>query len=302
MIAFIFTGNPRTFHKTHRLIYDNLLSCQRSPYHIFVLCETSDPSFEETVRGAWGRGCGSGDGDGGSTIKIMESTRTPAFVDLVEYLLVHKPAFRNLERDHFPADFFRKSGCILEYYQFMLAYDLMLDYERNHPGIHFDAVVRSRFDVVLTEPMVIRKRDAGQVEIPEPIVRRAAGHHHHHHPPQVMAKLFDYPNGPPPADNTTGMITLYCNWIWIAARDVMDLMHRFVYCFGDYATDSRHCFNSENQFMLHLKHHNVQLYTYFTVKEWETWTEHENCGRQLVDDSGNWVLGDPDILVAIIRN
>lgn len=294
MIAFIFTGSPRTFHKTQRLIFDNLIAGNEGA-HVFVVCE-APASFSKELRDAWE--------DRGVPIhlRIMESTRTPAFVDLVEYHLKHKPAFSRL--GSFPVDFFRKSGCILEYYQFMLAYDMMIDYERAS-GIRFDSVIRSRFDIVVTEPLGLRDPI---ILLPQAIVKRS-------HMP--MARLFEYPTlalpltpqlSPPhptphPTPHPRTMITLYCNWIWIAPRDVMDLMHRFVYCFGDYEHDMRDCFNSENQFMLHLQRHGVEIQTYFTEKEWKLWTDHESgLVVQVIDDaSKRWIHEDPDILVAIVR-
>lgn len=286
MIAFVFTGNPRTFHKTHRLIFDNLIAGNQGA-HVFVVCECEAPaSFEKELAGAWGnRGVP-------IHLRIVESTRTPAFVDLVEYHLKHKRAFTRL--GSFPPDFFRESGCILEYYQFMLAYDLMIDYERNS-GLRFENVVRSRFDVVLTEPLRMTTPSLAPLPLPRAIAERL-------HLP--AARLFEYPPLAQEGEHAPGptMITMYCNWIWIATRPVMDLMHRFVYCFGDYEGDMRDCFNSENQFMLHLQRHGVRIQTYFSEKEWRLWTGHEKDGLQLIDESGRWIHEDPDILVAIVRH
>lgn len=257
---------------------------------------------------------------------VRDSRNDPAYRAILDYVMANAPALRPevLERERFDREFFYRAGAVLEYYQFMKAHEHMLEYERSE-GVTFDVVVRSRLDVVLRGPL--RIRDFFE-RVDEPMLSEFG--------PQIYVQslgcramaeriragevvpLFEYRNaifdggsGGMPSDsqsvmsqilNDKIMWTMYCNWMWIARRHTMDLMPHFVYRYGALVLPrARHCFNSENQFYLHLAHHNVKLAYYFTRKEWDLWDRHELHGHPIVDrETGEWI-SDSDALVAIVR-
>jgi hypothetical protein len=261
---------------------------------------------------------------------ITTNSRTPEYNALLDYLMANAPALQPSVLMDFPREFFYRAGAILEYYQFMKAYDLMLAHERESDGdVDFEVVVRARWDVVFREPMRIRSffwnppppaptppaeedlyvRSLGNAVIGE---RLRAG--------ELVQDLFEFrspahllSHDPKTMDRT--MWTFYCNWIWIAKRRTMDLMRSFVFSYGQYLGEGqylgdsgrradslppRHCFNAENQFYFHLRHYGVNVVHYFTRREWDLWTRHERESVPVLNDKGEWIAAD-DALVAIVR-
>jgi len=253
---------------------------------------------------------------------ITTNSRTPEYNALLDYLMANAPALQPSVLLDFPREFFYRAGAILEYYQFMKAYDLMLAHERQADGdVEFEVVVRARWDVVFREAMDLRSffwrspptTDLCGCAVEEDLYVRSLGN-------AAMAErlragalvqgLFEFrpptrllSHDPKTMDRT--MWTFYCNWIWIAKRRTMDLMRSFVFSYGQYLGDDpqppRHCFNAENQFYFHLRHHGVNVVHYFTRHEWDLWTKHETESAPVLNDKGEWIAAD-DALVAIVRS
>lgn len=336
-IAILFTGR---ISSTARLQRENLVGCNGRVNIFYYLEQAGGEAQGSEAQGGEAQGDEAHGSEAGVDLShilgvppsscrgevVRNSRNDSAYRAILDYVMTNAPALRPevLERERFDREFFYRAGAILEYYQFMKAYEHMLDYERSE-GVTFDVVVRSRLDVVLREPL--RIRDFFE-RINEPLL--------HEFGPQVyiqslgcmamaerirageVVPLFEYRNalfdgggGGMPLDsqlvmsqilNDKIMWTMYCNWIWVARRHTMDLMPHFVYRYGALVVPrAHHCFNSENQFYLHLVHHNVKLAYYFTRKEWDLWDRHELQGHPIVDrETGQWI-SDSDALVAIVR-
>lgn len=305
-IAVVITGRLANL-ETCRLLRENLVA-PNSPVTIFYFLESSSITHDMvcSLFGCPAYGI------------ITTNSRTTEYTGLLEYLMANAPALQSSVLMDFPREFFYRAGAILEYYQFMKAYDLMLEHERHHDA-RFDVVVRARWDVVFRRPMDIRSffwkkpraphadaveedlyvRSLGNAVVAE---RLRAG--------ELVQDLFEFrpPARPMAYDDDTlnrTMWTFYCNWIWIAKRPTMDLMRSLVFTYGQHCgvdgRGARHCFNAENQFYFHLRHYGVNVVYYFTRREWDLWTRHETESAPVLNDKGEWIAAD-DAIVAIVRS
>jgi len=301
-IAVLFTGRFDHLHASAPLILRNLLDCN-GPVNVFYYLDSNseDPfplsCFEpHTCVG-----------------RVVSNTgRSPEYRDILDNIMRTAPALRPEMLQHFDPEFFYRAGAILEYYQFMKAYEVMLEYERSS-GCRFDVVVRSRLDIVPREALTIRRFFEGvdeemlaefgtQVYVQSLGIREIAERIRD----SQVVPLFEYRNAEfhhhSEIHSHKIMWTLYCNWVWVAKRNTMDLMPHFVYRYGALSHGAtHHCFNSENQFHFHLLYHNVKLAYYFTRTEWDLWDDHELRRQPVIDASGNWV-SESSAIVALVRH
>jgi len=131
-----------------------------------------------------------------------------------------------------------------------------------------------------------------------------------------MVNLFEYEKFSPsaPVYDTTHTLkkinennyiwTFYCNWIWIAKRHTMSLLYPFVYFYGDFVTNNRDNFNSENQFYEFLKSKGCDVFYFFTQIEWDLWIKNEiyHYPTLLADNSLNSEIDKADVIATIIRH
>lgn len=318
-VCVLFTGAYRTFDKTYKYILDNILKPNSAK--AFVLCETeySFTEFEEIFKNRWGDHVGS--------VQALKNSRTKEFNDIMEYLFKSKSGLSNyyLNQHGFNQDYLKNSGSILEYYQFMKCYEQMLEYERQH-CIKFDIVIRSRFDMILTQPLNLSKfftevNSDLLDKYGEDIYIRSLGNENMAKllSDNKMVKLFEYEpfrknsnehnmynmsNTLKKINENKQIWTFYCNWIWIAKRHTMDILHPFIYFYGHFLSNKRDYFNSENQFFDYLKYHNCEIFHFFTQNEWDLWTKHEVNGYKTILDN---ILLNPEIdlsqiIATIIRH
>lgn len=310
-IAILFTGRIDALERCSRLHRENLTGCN-GPVHIFYYLEgKKEVIAKDALLGP----------QGGSVLHgeiVEKSSESPQYRAILDFVMENAPALRPevLESSAFDRNFFYRSGAILEYFQFMKAYEHMLEYERRE-GVRFDVVVRSRLDIVLSEPLRIRNffesldddllRNFGPQVYIQSLGSRTMAERIR---AGELVQLFNYnkfeiPDGS--AHDVLSIIreskimwTMYCNWIWIARRHTMDLMAHFVYRYGAlYSAETRHCFNSENQFYMHLNYHNVRLAYYFTKREWDLWDKHELHGHAIIGPHQEWIADTA--IVAIVR-
>jgi hypothetical protein len=314
-VAILFTGSYRTFDKTCVHILSNIL--QPNSATAFVLCESNIPSntFEELFKTRWKGHIG--------YAKTVYSSRTRDFDNILEYLLKSKPAIlsENLQKYGFTQDYLRRSGTILEYYQFMKCYELMLQYEKEN-NIKFDIIVRSRLDIIITQPInLVNFFDTLDINLinkyGEEIYIRSLGNENmcklltnnkvvklfEYQPFIAKEPLFNSENTLKKINENKNIWTFYCNWIWIGKRHTMDLLYPFVYFYGNILSDKRDSFNSENQFYDYLQSHNCQILHFFTQKEWDLWTAHEiHKYKTILDDASiNPEIDISQIIATIVR-
>jgi hypothetical protein len=315
-VCVLFTGAYRTFDKTYKHILDNILKPNSAK--AFILCETeqSQMEFENLIRTRWDEYVGS--------VKGLQTTRTSEFNNIIEYLFKSKPGLSNtkLNEHGFNQDYLKNSGSILEYYQFMKCYELMLEYERIN-NVKFDIIIRSRLDLIITQPLNLldffNKIDNNLLaKYKEDVYIRSLGNENmaKELSDNKVVKLFEYE--PFRKSNTIFDIsatlkkinenkqiwTFYCNWIWIAKRHTMDLLYSFIYFYGHFLSNKRDYFNSENQFFDYLNYHNCEIHHFFTQNEWDLWTQHEVHGyKTILDDTSlNPEIDISKIIATIIRH
>jgi hypothetical protein len=315
-VAVLFTGAYRTFDKTYQYILDNILKPNNAT--AFVLCESplSNEEFNNSLKSKWNNHIG--------LVKSVSTTRTEEFNNILEYILKSKEGLSNdnLIKYGYSQNYLKNSGAILEYYQFMKCYELMLEYEKLH-NIKFDVIIRSRLDLILTQPLYLNTFfDKLNMDLfnkyGEEVYIRSLGNENMANllSSNKMVKLFEYQpfimnTLSYDCTNTLNKInenkyiwTFYCNWTWIAKRHTMDLMYPFVYFYGNIFSDKRDYFNSENQFYDYLQSHNCQIFHFFTQAEWDLWTKNELRGyKTILDDfSLNPEIDKTLIIATIIRH
>jgi hypothetical protein len=98
--------------------------------------------------------------------------------------------------------------------------------------------------------------------------------------------------------------TFYCNWIWVAKRHTMDLIYPFVYFYGNFLSDKRDCFNSENQFYDFLKSKDCEVFYFFTRHDADLWGAHElhKYPTLQADNSLNSEINKSLVISTIIRH
>lgn len=283
----------------------------------FLYCETklSELDFDNILKIRWGDFVGK--------FSLKTTTRTEEFNNILEYILKSKPGLfdSNLNVYGYSQEYLKKSGCILEYYQFMKCYELMLEYEREN-NIKFDIIIRSRLDLILTQPINLINF-FGKIDndlfkkYGEEIYIRSLGNENmaNQLKGEKVVKLFEYEpfiskeisfnsiNTLKKINSENFLWTFYCNWIWVAKRHTMEKLYPFVYFYGNFVSKKRDYFNSENQFFDYLKFHNCNIFHFFTQEEWDLWTKHEIKGFKTILENNllNPEIDITQIISTIIR-
>lgn len=307
-IAILFTGAYRTLDRTHIFIRKQLLEPNDATSFIFCQTNKSNDEFYILMKQRWGPYFGSS--------VAVESTRTSEYNNLLKYLLETKPAISEQEMNKFgfTQHYFSSGGAILEYFQFLKVYQMMLEYERIH-DVHFDIIIRSRLDVVLNEPLLIGSffehcnepllnnygeeiyiRSLGNEHIARLISQKKIKSYHYfdsfpsndsnsnenhlpsNDPNEIMKKIHtkDY------------LWTFYCNWLWIGKRHVMDKLYPLVFFYGSYDVNKFHNFNPEIQYYEYCKNHNIELLYFCTEYDFQLFQFQQKTFYFLIDDQGNF--------------
>ena len=260
-IAFLLTGQYRTFPKTWKIIREHLLEPNEAT--VFVYGESSLPlEATKDLQEKWGPFLGD--------CKIQMVTKDDEYNRLVDYLKATKPALQLefLKQSGINVNYVFQSGSIIEYYQYMKAFDQMLSYERKH-DVKFTHVVRSRLDVVFTIPLFLHEFFSSDSSIMEQDDYAS-----------LNSKLIKARR----QDNITDVKstpslklcheqeTLWLfrkNVVWIGSRSVMEKLYPLVYFYGTYLTPSVYSFNSETQFNEYCVAHNITSIDFLTQVEEE---------------------------------
>ena len=272
-VAVIFTGQYRCFNKTSKNIKDFLLMPNNAK--AFVYCETShsQQDLKQDLERKWGA----------ETIAACAAYRErPAeFHNIYKHLVGTKPAIQpcKFARVGFGQSYLWNSGSILEYYQYMKAFDLLSEYEKKI-GEKFDIIVRSRLDIVYGQPLnlssffscvdpQIMERIADPVKYimnlgNETMSKYNRGNPAHYgHVCDLSGMNFDCPREILDHIQEASYIwTLGMNQVWIGRRDTMAKLHKLIYSYGDYDIGFKDGFNSETQFTQFCKAHNIKHFMY----------------------------------------
>ena len=263
-VAVLFTGLYRSFDITSESIITNLLEPNNAIP--FIFCETSMSLLELKNK------CPSN-----SRVKCYNG-RPKEFCELYTKLINTKPAIQpnKFSRVPFNQSYLWNSGSIIEYYDYMKCYDMMLEYEKEH-NMTFDIIIRTRLDIMFVQPLPIlsffTKIHSDMREItPEYImnlgnqtmIKNSRGNPHHYgHVCRLEAKDFSDEKEVLEYINTENFIwTLGPNQVWIGKRHVMKKLHKMVYAYGDFDIGSKETFNSETQFTQFCKSNNIQHFMY----------------------------------------
>jgi hypothetical protein len=246
--AILFTGQKRTLDRVLPLLKQNLLD--PNTVTLFFACEG-----DGIVEAFDGYEVGGAD--------IRSSFRTPEFELLLE-AMVDRPGLseevfaRSREADGlcWTMDYVRQSGSVLQYYQVWKAYCLMLAYERAH-SMRFDACVRARLDLSLTEPIslasFVNERFASELDARTMGSIRIQSTNRVHIP-----DTYEHPRGTSPTDRIVW--TLGPEQVWMCRRDLFDVFGPMVFSYGLYDSKTPFSFNSETFFHQTCLHHSIVHY------------------------------------------
>lgn len=296
MISFLFTGRVRTFASTAKLIRDHLLIPNSATY--FIYAELGDPAdldlLNQTLQ-LWDSIPGS----------VATSTgRSVDFEKILNFLLSTQPALRPsvMNRTGISVNYLKSSGSILEYYQFIQVYDLMLKYEKQH-HIKFDVVVRTRLDVIFTDRLDLKSFFEKEVSsdpltLEVEVEVRGLGND------RIISNLnsnIKFLGDPPPSSSPLNPLwTFRKNVVWIGRRSVMDRLYPLLYWYGAYDDGTPYTFNSETQFQLFCKNHNINLIDYYTEIE-EQYLVSKRSNTSLIEDQQLGTSVNPRLIMAIVR-
>lgn len=149
------------------------------------------------------------------------------------------------------------SGTLYEYTQVLKCAQLMTQYEQEH-NLKYDIVLRARLDMMFFKPFPVRTffqhndisrlsmTDIVSLQLPflqqkQAIKMPETG---------LEGKALDFP----------AVWTLRKNMLWIASRKrVFSLLYGLIHFYGDYydASNPHWCWDSESQFSLHCKAHDI---------------------------------------------
>lgn len=265
--AILFTGRYRTFEKCHKIIKEQFIVPNQAK--IFVYCEGGE-SVKDRIISLIGE-------EYIGDILCLPSTRTPEFKELCNFLTKTKPAIQKevFQKVGWSQNYVFDSGSILEYYQFMKCYDMLLQYEREN-DMKFDILVRSRLDMITGEPL--RLRDFFTVLDKD--VRRKYGDDFYKYGMGnevacEMLMLDEYedchlerdcviPDLLDDLNHGDYLWVLGVNQIWIGKRHVFDRLYPLVFFYGTYVTENPFMFNSETQFAEHCKYKNITIFRHST--------------------------------------
>ncbi len=317
-IAVLFTGQYRTFDKTYTHILNNLLKPNNAK--AFIYCETDiyENDFLFLLKQRWpeeyiGKVC------------CVQDSKTKEYEQILEYLLKNKEALKKeyIEKFNYKYEYIQNGGSILEHYQYMKCFDLMIKYEKEH-NIKFDIIMRCRLDIVLTQQINIlsffNKLDEELLKkCGSEIYIRSLGN-------EVMAnnilnnKLkseygYDIKLGKNNYNslknneilytlkNENIIWTLYANWLMIGRREVMNELYSFIFYYGSFITNKYCGFNSEIQLCEYLIHKNINILYYYTYGEASMWYKQDNQKYDAfnIDNSLKDEINCSDVIIFICR-
>jgi len=269
-VAVILTGQYRCFDKICTNIEKYLLTPNKAK--VFVYCETSltKEELRKNLERKWG-------GDIIGDCNVYKE-RPLEFHAIYKNLVATKPAIQpsKFAKVYFEQHYLWTSGSILEYYQYMKAFDLLSEYEKQ-TGEKFDIIVRSRLDIVYGECLYLssffnhidsgileRIGNAGKyiMNLGNETLARNNNRNppHYGHTCDISGINFDTEREILDHIRSASYIwTLGPNQVWIGRREIMGKLHKLIYSYGDYDIGSKEGFNSETQFTQfckarHIKH------------------------------------------------
>ena len=265
-VAVLFTGQYRSFDNTSESIRTNLLEPNNA--YSFIFCETSMSLSELKSK------CPSN-----SRVKCYNE-RPKEFCELYTKLINTKPAIQpnKFSRVPFNQSYLWYSGSIIEYYQYMKCYDMMLKYEKEH-NMTFDIIIRTRLDIMFGQPISIlsffskihsdiREKTTDNDYIMnlgnQTMIKNGLGNPAcYGHVCKLEMDNFSTEKELLEHINTENYIwTLGTNQIWIGKRHVMKQFHKMIYAYGDFDIGSEGTFNSETQFTQFCKSNHIKHFMY----------------------------------------
>lgn len=298
-VALLLTGNYRTFDKTYFLIKKNILDpCQHSNniVKIFLYCESdkSGPELERIISQRLGP-------EYIGRIFVITSSKTKEYNGIFNLLQAGKPALTReifekasqQDRHTWNSSYLYNSGSILQYYQFMKCFDLMLEYEREH-NCTFDICIRSRLDIIIGQPLdlpsffsTINKTILDRVDHDKELYTRSLGLSHivdslkseivKLEPTAQKYTLKPYLPSTEKVDenkllesinNDNFLWTFGIEQIWIGKRHVFNSLRNMIYDYGNYINPNHVCtFNSESFFIYHMQHLNIKQFIFNTTED-----------------------------------
>jgi hypothetical protein len=141
--AILLTGGYRTFEICYKTLIKHILLPNEAK--AFILLDGKKEE-ELRIRELLGE-------DYIGDIFQVSTSRDKNFQAICEYLAKTKPAIQAnvFAKVGWSQSYVFNSGSILEYYQYMKCFDMMVDYEKRN-DIAFDIVLRSRLDIVVGQP------------------------------------------------------------------------------------------------------------------------------------------------------
>lgn len=226
--AVILTGQERSLHKLYKHTRKNLIEPNNST--LFLACEVDNPDRMKSYF--------DGIEIGGDDIRNA-SFRTPDFEAFT--LMLHsggRPAllesvFERTRPEPYHVGYVLQGASVLQYYQVLKAWLMVLEYERKHK-MRFDVVVRWRTDALITE-----KLDLSALFSTDELTCRSLGC------ARIREKLT--PTG---GSMDRVVITLGMEQTWFAKRDVFALLGPMMYMYGCWDNGSKYAFNSETFFQV----------------------------------------------------
>ncbi len=278
-LALLFTGSYRSFTLLADKIYENLVKPNDATCFIFY--EHSE-NKDEFIHQKFGKHIG--------ICKYSKSTRDEEFSKICDMILstgeaVQKPIF---DKVGWPQNYVVNSGSILEYYQYMKCFDLLLQYEREN-NMKFDIIARTRLDLFFFEKMYFKNffeniNEEMREKYGDDIYLRSLGN-------ETMASILNTKqlceigtNLPVIIDrnlkidnmlefinNNSHIWTFGANNFWIGKRNIMMQTKYLVYNYGKYNSGFDFTFNSETQFCYYCINNNILRYFYLTENDADYW-------------------------------
>ena len=315
-IAILCTGQYRTFDKTYKVIYDNLIGPNDGVAFMYIESSYSSTELTDIARARWGE-------QYVGTCETVTSTRTEEFKEILAYLLRTKPAIQvdKFTKVGWSQDYVVKSGSILEYYQFMKCYELLLNYEKSH-GMEFDYVIRYRLDIIFNQPLYLQRfftsvDEELRAKYSDDIYIRSLGNENmarlirdeiKDSPDWYIYTVIDRELGTrlsaeeilAKINNDNHLWVFGINQVWITSHSQMNKMYPLIYWYGTYDTGKDFTFNSETQFAEYCKYHNIKVYYYFTAED-DMYLGNMNLNHNVISGTELMTKDNPNFMMTIIR-
>lgn len=283
-VALLFTGSYRSFNLVAKKIYENLVLPNEAICFIYY---ESDTNKDQIIYEKFGSNVGK--------CRHFVTTRDEEFESIKTMILNDKTrtaiSQQKFDKIGWDRNYIVNSGSMIEYYQFMKCFDLMLEYEREK-NVKFDIIARTRLDLFFLEPMFFKNffenineelrekcksddvyiRSLGsetmaKVLIEEQLTEIATKF------PVVIDNNLKIDNLLEFINNNDHIWTFGANNFWIGKREVMLLSKNLIYHYGKYDSGEDFTFNSETQFCFFFIYHNIKRYFYATKYDGDYWFE-----------------------------